>query len=182
MKTPNRRQFLTTAVAGGAALANLSLSSCSSSSKKDELMHRYEKLDQVLNMPILKRELFPSPVIIRSLELLEYNNGYLCRVRSADGAEGLSVAHPTMATLFPVFLRNLRWFFTGQDARDLDLILERVFYYNFNFRHWNFTLLHKFQILFKTVSVFNVKHAKCQVVQTNLLHLYFYEFSLYQHR
>jgi len=128
MKTSTRRKFLTTA---GAAVAGMSLSSCG---QKDELKFRYEKLDHELNKPILKRELFSSPVIIRSLELLEYNGNYLCRVRSRDGAEGISVAHPTMANLFQIFLRNVRPFFIGQDARELDLILEKVFIYNFNFR------------------------------------------------
>jgi len=104
------------------------------SHEKDELQSRYEQLDRVLAQPILKKQLFSSPVIIKSLELLESNGSYLCRVRSADGAEGLSVAHPTISTLFPIFLRNLQDFFIGQDARELDLILERVYIYQFNYR------------------------------------------------
>jgi L-alanine-DL-glutamate epimerase-like enolase superfamily enzyme len=55
-------------------------------------------------------------------------------VRSKDGAEGISVAHSTMSTLYPIFLRNVKPFFLGKDARDLDLLLERVYVYNFNFR------------------------------------------------
>ena len=131
IKAPSRRQFLSTAVAGA---AGLSLLSCNSKLKTDELMYRFEQLDRVLNQPILKKELFPEPVIIQTVELLRYNNSFLCRVRSTDGAEGISVAHPNMAGLFPIFMRNLRAFFTGQDARELDLILERVYIYNFNFR------------------------------------------------
>ena len=83
---------------------------------------------------MFKRELFASPVIIESLELLRYKDSFLCRVRSRDGAEGISVAHSGIAALYPIFLLNLKPFFLGKDARDLDLLLEKVFVYKFNFR------------------------------------------------
>ena len=138
MKKPTRRQFLATAAAGGATVAHLSVlphaSGNPSSRERDEVQARYEQLDRVLRQPLLKKHLFSSPVIIKSLELLEYNGGYLCRVRSEDGAEGLSVAHPSMPTLVPIFMRCLRAFFIGQDARELDLLLEKVYIYQFNFR------------------------------------------------
>ncbi len=83
---------------------------------------------------MLKRSLFSSPVLIDSLELLRLDGSFLCRVRSKDGAEGMSVAHAEMRNLYPIFLRRLRPFFLGKDARDLDRILERVFVYDFNYR------------------------------------------------
>ena len=138
MKTTTRRQFLTSAVAGGVAVAGLPLASCTVARKTsfpdDELKARFDKLDDVLRQPVFKKEFFNEPVIIQTLELLEYNGSYLCRVRSKEGAEGISVAHPTMAMLYPVFTRTLRPFFIGQDARELDLLLEKVFMYNLNFR------------------------------------------------
>jgi L-alanine-DL-glutamate epimerase-like enolase superfamily enzyme len=45
-----------------------------------------------------------------------------------------------MGTLFPIFLRNLRPFFLGKDARELDLILEKVYIFGFNFRYNGITL------------------------------------------
>ena len=132
MTKTTRRRFLSAAVTGGAAL---SMVSHASSDEKDKIQARYKLLDNVLKQPILKKHLFDSPVIIQSLELLEYNGSYLCRVRSADGAEGLSVAHPNMPALFPIFLRDLQPFFIGQDARELDLMLEKVYIYRFNFRY-----------------------------------------------
>jgi L-alanine-DL-glutamate epimerase-like enolase superfamily enzyme len=95
---------------------------------------RYAQLDEILRQPVFKRELFASPVIIESLELLRYKDSFLCRVRSRDGAEGISVAHSGIAALYPIFLLDLKPFFLGKDARDLELILERVFVYKFNFR------------------------------------------------
>ena len=131
MDKTTRRRFLTSAALGGTAL---SLGTPAWAQERDKVEARYERLDKALKQPVLKKHLFDSPVVIRSLELLEYNGSYLCRVRSEDGAEGLSVAHPNMSSLFPIFLRDLQPFFIGQDARELDLILEKVFIYRFNFR------------------------------------------------
>jgi len=139
MKTTNRRQFISSAVTGGIAMAGLPLiSSCATgnpaSFSSEELEARYAKLDHALTQPILKKTLFSTPVIIDTLELLQFNNSYICRVRSKDGAEGISVAHPDISWLVPVFNRRIRSFFIGQDALELDLILEKVFMYNLNFR------------------------------------------------
>ena len=123
---PNRRRFL---AASGAGLAATRLAAAPAN-----LAERYRLLDAALNRPVLKRELFKTPVIIESVELLRMGNGYLCRVRSRDGAEGISVAHSGMNTLFPIFLRNVRPFILGKDARELDRILDKIFIYNFNFR------------------------------------------------
>jgi len=137
MKT-NRRKFLRTAVAGGLASAALPLSSCCTRAEDTGypagIKSRYDRLDEILSMPVLKRELFSTPVIIETLELLRSGNSFLCRVRSTDGAEGISVGHSELQTLFPVFVRKLQPFFIGKDARDLDLLLERVHIYNLNFR------------------------------------------------
>jgi L-alanine-DL-glutamate epimerase-like enolase superfamily enzyme len=95
---------------------------------------RYAKLDEILGQPVLKRELFPSPVVIETLELLRYKDNFLCRVRSRDGAEGMSVGHSELKALYPIFLYKLQPFFVGKDARDLDLLLEKVFIFGFNFR------------------------------------------------
>ncbi len=125
----NRRGFVKAAMAGGLAGAVTGADAMT-----EAVRARYDKLDAVLKQPVLKKALFRQPVIIETVELLQLGSGYLCRVRSRDGAEGISVAHNTMSTLYPVFLRNLQPFFIGKDARELDLILEKVYIYQFNFR------------------------------------------------
>jgi len=50
------------------------------------------------------------------------------------------VGHSGLRTLFPIFLNNLQPFFIGKDARELDLILEKVFVYGFNFRYSGISL------------------------------------------
>jgi L-alanine-DL-glutamate epimerase-like enolase superfamily enzyme len=139
----SRRKFFSTALGGGLAC----LPSCSSSglpagrqsaappSSSPSVNPRYARLDEILKQPVLRKQLFATPVVIETLELLRLGNSFLCRVRSRDGAEGISVAHSGMSTLFPIFLRNLQPFFIGKDARELDLILEKVYIFGFNFRY-----------------------------------------------
>jgi L-alanine-DL-glutamate epimerase-like enolase superfamily enzyme len=129
----DRRQFINTAVAGG--IAAIGSQACRGAEAQETgPKAAYARLDEILKQPVLKRELFAAPVIIKSIELLRYKGRFLCRVRSADGAEGISVGHSTMSSLYPIFLNELRPFFLDKDARDLDLLLEKVFIYKFNFR------------------------------------------------
>ena len=133
----SRRQFLRANLLGSVAAA-LPISALGATPARKGVSNqnpRYARLDEILNQPVLKRELFSSPVIIESLELLRYRDSFLCRVRSRDGAEGLSVGHSTLNALYPIFFHNLQRFFIGKDARDLDLLLEKVFIYGFNFRY-----------------------------------------------
>src|SRR4030042_2981211 len=119
MKT-NRRKFISTAVAGGLAAATLPVSSCGSgkpaSDSITDIKSRYARIDEILKQPVLKRELFTTPLIIETLELLRFKNSFLCRVRTKDGAEGISVGHGGLSELFPIFLKKLQPFFIGQDA------------------------------------------------------------------
>lgn len=133
----NRRRFIRSNLLGGltAALPLSAVSAEPSHSGSRSRNPRYSRLDEILKQPVLKRESFSTPVIIESLELLRYNDSFLCRVRSRDGAEGLSVGHSGLNALYPIFHHNLRPFFIGKDARDLDLLLEKVFIYGFNFRY-----------------------------------------------
>ena len=132
----NRRKFISTALTGG--LAATCSRSCGGSEARGAgsgtKRADYTRLDKILKQPVLKKELFPTPVIIKSLELLRYKSSFLCRVRSSDGAEGISVGHSGMNSLYPIFLNALKPFFIGKDARDLDLLLEKVFIYRLNFR------------------------------------------------
>jgi len=137
MKT-NRRKFIATSLASGMAVATIPQNTFGSEStsfdSQTEIKLKDAKLREIIKKPVLKKELFPAPVTIESLELLKYKNSYLCRVRSSEGAVGISVAHSGMAVFFPIFIKRLQPFFTGQDARELDLILERVLFFSLNFR------------------------------------------------
>ncbi len=135
MKT-DRRKFIAAAVTGGlaAALSGSCRKSPGRAPCSEVKKEAYDRLDKILARPVLKKELFSEPVIVKSLELLRFEDSFLCRVRSSDGAEGISVGHYSMRSLYPIFLNDLKPFFIDKDARDLDLLLEKVFIYRFNFR------------------------------------------------
>jgi L-alanine-DL-glutamate epimerase-like enolase superfamily enzyme len=133
----NRRQFIVTAIAGSIA-ATLPVPAYGSTfpgTVSDARIADYSRLDELLKKPVFKKELFTSPVIIETLELLRYKDSFLCRVRSKDGSEGISVGHSgQLRSLFPIFNNLLQSFFINKDARDLDLLIEKVYIYNLNFR------------------------------------------------
>ena len=136
MMGSDRRAFVRNGILGGLAAAGSTLS-CGSSARESSPNSRkpeYARLDEVLRQPVLKKELFDTPVIIDTLELLRDGSSFLCRVRSTDGIEGLSVGHSGLTSLYPIFGRRLQPFFIGKDARDLDLLLEKVYIYRLNFR------------------------------------------------
>ena len=132
----NRRNILRTAIAAGAAAALPA-----SAQDKGKPCYapganpHYAKLDEILTQPVFRRELFPNPVIIESIELLHYKNSYLCRVRSKDGAEGISISNSQqMEVLYPIFVKRIAPYFIGKDARDIELLLEEVTVYESNYK------------------------------------------------
>jgi L-alanine-DL-glutamate epimerase-like enolase superfamily enzyme len=129
MKT-NRRHFMSTALTGGIALSMpLPAFGISIPDK------RYDQLDEILSQPVLKKELFTAPVIIEKLELLRLKNTFLCRVRSKDGAVGISVANnEQMISLYPILVNRLQPFFIGKDARDMETLIEQVYVYQSNYK------------------------------------------------
>ena len=131
----NRRQFINAGLAGGLAASSFSCGGPRTRESDSGVRNpHYARLDGVLKEPVLKRDFFAAPVVIETLELLRRRNSFLCRVRSTDGAEGISVGHGALNSLYPIFGTRLRPFFIGKDARDLDLLLERVYVYDLNFR------------------------------------------------
>lgn len=123
----NRRKFIKTAALTGAASAFFPISSCNPDKKQKPLITTlpdYSVIDAARKQPVLKKELFPNPVIIETLELLRDRNNTICRVRTKDGGEGISLGHPFISrTSFPMFHATLRKHFIGKDARDLDLLI-----------------------------------------------------------
>jgi L-alanine-DL-glutamate epimerase-like enolase superfamily enzyme len=126
----SRRQFIGTALAGTAAAALPRLPF-----QSDKIKEEYCKLDEILKKPVLKKELFSESVIIETLELLRFNNNFLCRVRSRNGATGISVANnDQMVSLYPIFVKRLQPLFIGKDARNLEKLLEEAYVYQSNYK------------------------------------------------
>ncbi|MEO0733101.1 MAG: mandelate racemase/muconate lactonizing enzyme family protein, partial [Bacteroidota bacterium] len=87
------------------------------------------------DQPVLDRALFPAPVQIAKLELLRYEQSYLCRVTAQDGSTGISVSNNLrMDYLYPIFLKRVAPFFVGKDARDLDQLTTEVYRWISNYK------------------------------------------------
>ncbi len=132
----NRRNFLksVSALSAGAIVAN----SCNVPSTGMTI--DYSGLDAILAEPVIKGG-FRDPIIIESLNLLQYNSNFICRVRSKDGIEGLSVSNNAqMQSLYPIFTNRLQPFFLGKDARDWEKLLDEVYVYQSNYKLQNLAL------------------------------------------
>ena len=74
-------------------------------------------LEEAGAKPVLRLKGLNAPVIIESIELLRKGRGHFLRVRSKDGAEGLSVDNGRMDVLHPILSRLVIPYFSGDDDR-----------------------------------------------------------------
>jgi hypothetical protein len=116
----SRRSFLGSAGAFAAASSALARRV---SAEPSHPRPTFEELDRAAAAPILKTEDFKSPVKIESIELLRNGNAFLIRIRSTDGAEGLTVPNDDrMIEGYSIFLNRIVPFFVGKDVRALRIV------------------------------------------------------------
>jgi L-alanine-DL-glutamate epimerase-like enolase superfamily enzyme len=73
--------------------------------------------------------------------LLRFKNSFLCRVRSKEGATGISVGNnDQLKSLYPVFVNRLQPFFIGKDAREIEQLIDRAYVYDSNYKMQNLAL------------------------------------------
>ncbi len=134
----NRRQMIAGAVSAAARPAFAATRSYSSKPRTGPAM---DDLARAAARPILKRESFKSPVIIESVELLKLDREYFVRVRSTDGAEGISVCNPPRADYLDRILKNLVVpAFLKKDARDLENLLWEAYRHDDNYKLYGIAL------------------------------------------
>lgn len=93
------------------------------------------KIDQIVSSPVLRLDALKQPVRIDAIDLLLNANNFLVRVRAADGAAGISVAHPdAIRTTYPILLKRVIPSFVGKDARDLERLLWEVYLERDNYK------------------------------------------------
>ena len=135
----DRRAFVTAALTGAAAAAITlrprPVPQRPAPRPPRHIKERYAKLDAILQQPVFKRELFKDPVVIQSIELLTRDKQYICRVRSKDGHEGISVSNAQqMEVLYPIFTKRIAPFFIGKDARDIEQLIPASTVYENNYK------------------------------------------------
>jgi L-alanine-DL-glutamate epimerase-like enolase superfamily enzyme len=100
-----------------------------------------EDLARIAAKPVLKRDRLDRPVVIDSMELLRLGNDYFVRVRSKDGAEGVSVCNPPRADYLDRIFKNLVVpAFLEKDARDLDNLLWEAYRRGDNYKLYGIAL------------------------------------------
>jgi L-alanine-DL-glutamate epimerase-like enolase superfamily enzyme len=132
MPSVDRRTLLKGALAAGAATA---APSAPLYEGKTGPKPTAGQLDRAAAQPVLRRELFKQPVIIESMTLMKMGKEYLVRVRSKDGAEGISVCNPPRPEYLDKLFKHLvARFFVGKDARDLDRLLWDLYRHDSNYK------------------------------------------------
>src|SRR5436190_12516101 len=126
-----RRGFL---AAGAAASAYPLLAQQRSSSPRSRSSSLDARLEEAGTRPVLERTPFKSPVIIESIELLRKGREHFLRVRSKDGAEGISVDNGRAEVLHPILNRLVIPYFIGKDARELEEHLFQVYRHESNYK------------------------------------------------
>jgi L-alanine-DL-glutamate epimerase-like enolase superfamily enzyme len=98
-------------------------------------------LDKAAALPVLKTDGLKSPVIIESIKLLKKDRDYFVRVRSKDGAEGVSLTNPPREEYLDKILNQLVIpFFIGKDARDLENLLWELYRWKDNYKLYGLAL------------------------------------------
>jgi L-alanine-DL-glutamate epimerase-like enolase superfamily enzyme len=119
----------------GAALTGLSPAYViQSSSGRPEV----RDLDKAAALPVLKTDGLKSPVVIESIKLLKIDRDYFVRVRSKDGAEGISP--PREEYLDKILNQLVIPFFIGKDARDLENLLWELYRWKDNYKLYGLAL------------------------------------------
>ena len=132
----NRRHFLEL-TAGTGMLSTLQ--GCQSTpSKPQSASHEsevsLEELEKAASTPILQLDGVNSPLLVESIELLQKGREYFVRVRSKDGAEGMSATNSRAAYLHPILNKLVIPYFIGKDARDLESHLFELYRYRSNYK------------------------------------------------
>jgi len=125
----SRRNFIGK-TAGLGALAAVSPVSLSAQDRRDVTSHLIDAAKQ----PVLDQTQFKEPVIIESIDLLRKGKQHYVRVRSKDGAEGISLDNNRAQYLAPIFLQRVAPFFIGKDARLLEDHLWELYRWGSNYK------------------------------------------------
>ena len=112
-RSQGRRSFLGTCVGG------LSLAGCGTDPEQTPTRPSVQELDAAASRTVLDLSGLDDPLIIDSIELLEKGRDQFVRVRTRDGAEGISLTNgrPYLASILQELVMP---FFLGKDARKLE--------------------------------------------------------------
>jgi L-alanine-DL-glutamate epimerase-like enolase superfamily enzyme len=145
MKT-DRRQFIKTGAIAG-AVSFLPRNFILGKDKEDNSPGIDEPSSAILDV-----RLFTIPVKIESIKLYKYQDYFLVKSRSTDGAEGIAFTNNKASYLYPILQKLVIPYFTGKDARELETLIDGVFRYESNYKlsgiaFWNCVAWVEFSLL-----------------------------------
>jgi L-alanine-DL-glutamate epimerase-like enolase superfamily enzyme len=128
----SRRGFLRASLASAGVLAAARPGRPGAAEARPDLARR---LREAAEAPVLRKELFPRPVTLQSVDLLRSGRFFLVRARSTDGAVGVAEGHAeVLRSAWPILLQRVAPFFVGKDARELDALLDGVYRAQSNYK------------------------------------------------
>ena len=84
------------------------------------------RLKGAAQAPVLRRDLFPRPVTLSSVELLRSRRHFLVRARSKDGA--------VLDSAWPILVKRVAPFCAGKDAREVEALVDGVYLDQSNYK------------------------------------------------
>jgi L-alanine-DL-glutamate epimerase-like enolase superfamily enzyme len=123
-----RRRFLTTA-ASASALSILPTRTFAQGTEPTD-----EALEKAAAKPVLDLKGLKGPIIIESVQLLKKGREHFVRVRSKDGAEGVSVDNGRADVLHPILNQLVIPYFVGKNALELEDHLFGVYRHKDNYK------------------------------------------------
>ena len=127
----NRRKFIQNSLIGGVASTVLPGHSLPATSVY------HVQSDPII--PNLKKKI-TSPVTIQSVELLKVEKNHFIVTTSADGATGVSKANSRMENMITMFKNQIAPCFEGQDAREIERLVEEVYTFRRNYKYAGMSL------------------------------------------
>jgi L-alanine-DL-glutamate epimerase-like enolase superfamily enzyme len=124
-----RRSFVKKIAAGASVFSILPAHAFAKDTKPTD-----EALEKAAARPVLDLKSLKDPAIIESIQLLKAGRNYFVRVRSKDGAEGISVDNGRADVLHPILNQLVIPYFIGKDARDLEEHLFGVYRHRDNYK------------------------------------------------
>jgi L-alanine-DL-glutamate epimerase-like enolase superfamily enzyme len=88
------------------------------------------------------RSLFKQPVIIRSIELFQFDEEYIIKVLAENGSTGFTLCNQRLPFLISMLQGLIIPYLIGKDARDIEDLLEFIYVKNSNYKYagmpfWN---------------------------------------------
>lgn len=133
-----RRSFMRDAAAaaiGGGCLGAAVSARAETRRSNDQIQADLETLARVAAEPVLETSALTEPAVVQSVELLRNGGDFIVRIRTRDGAEGLSIPNASrLIDAYPIFLNRVAPFLIGKDLRSWEAHLTELYRWKSNYK------------------------------------------------